>query len=1068
MDSDCACRHLNGFDLLLREVDAGGDMSITRRDFLEATAIGAAMAGVPGLLTPATAAAASGPGNCAAFGLPPVRQRAMFRWWWPGGYITPEEIEREVNAMADAGFGGFEIADVRDGLSVPMDPKLYGWGTARWVAGVERALEVAYRRGMKADITIGAHWPTGMPGVTPDHPAAAKELVHGAAVLEGGERFHAALPVSNVPVTGASMHPTPPTVTPQLVALQAWRQAGAQGDTVVLDPASCIDLTARVVDGTLDWTVPADGTWHLLAFWMRGTAQIQNMFAMNKKTSMLADPVPYVVDVYGKEGAQACIDYWEQHLLPPRTRQLLRRIGGCFFEDSLELNAVKEWSYSLPAEFQARRGYELLPYLPLMAVARGGSGPAFGGPGRAPPYALAGVESERFEHDLSKTLTEMYALNRVKRLSDWAATLGMGMRVQCAGLAASYATVPEGDNGDDIDSFSGKAAARDIGGHKLLSDEAATFIGGQSSVANWLLLLFMLQRDYAGGVNQVVLHGFSYADSPGATWPGFSAFGRAIGEDWGPRSPHWRQAGEVSGYLARLQRVLQAGRSQADVAVIGGVGGGGASGPPDRRGGSSLGEQLRHAGYTSHTIAEDLLTHPKAVVRNQRLAPEGAAYRALIVAAAASREDATATRLLEYARAGLPIILIGEAPADVPGLQQLEARRATLHSAYAQLAQYRNVVRVADEAAALAALPATGLKPALGYSKVSRVLGLMREAGRTNYYYFLNDTDADNALSVSLRGTGTPLRINLWDGTVEPVPLYAQQDGRTEIPLRFRGSEAIVLALTSDPALCTPPAAHATASDAELCYVNGKLAVRATGAGRYGALLGDGTAASVEVEAVAAPRELANWSLSVESWAPGASATETRKSTIEVALPALTAWTNIPALHAVSGIGRYRTTANVPAVGPGQGLWLELGAVGGTYRVLVNGKPLPPGNQFYPRLDIGRYLKAGDNTIEVEIGTTLNNVLLANHITSHFGPPPGAGGPPGAATPPGVDRAPAPLNPDPTLRTPTGAVWGAPQGGRDGGMSPGAGDPGGARSQQDYGLLGPVRLVPYRVVELQA
>ena len=140
-------------------------MSITRRDFLEATALGAALTGAPGLRRSVAAAAARGPGTCAAFGLPPVRQRAMFRWWWPGGYITPEEIEREVNAMADAGFGGFEIADVRDGLTVPMDPKLYGWGTARWVAGVERALEVAYRRGMKADITIGAHWPKRCTGI---------------------------------------------------------------------------------------------------------------------------------------------------------------------------------------------------------------------------------------------------------------------------------------------------------------------------------------------------------------------------------------------------------------------------------------------------------------------------------------------------------------------------------------------------------------------------------------------------------------------------------------------------------------------------------------------------------------------------------------------------------------------------------------------------------------------------------------------------------------------------------------------------------------------------------------
>jgi hypothetical protein len=998
----------------------------------------------------------------------------MFRWWWPGAYVTPEQIEREVRAMADAGFGGFEIADVRDGLTVPLDPKRYGWGTTRWVASVQRALEVAYRRGMKADITLGAHWPTGMPGITPDHPAAAKELVYGAAIVAGGGHYRATLPVSSLPVTGASMHPVPPAVTPQLVALQAWRQVDTQGGTVVLDPATRIDLTARVVDGRIEWTAPAQGTWHLLAFWMRGTAQIQNMFAMNKKTSMLADPVPYVVDVYGKEGAQACIDYWEQHLLPPRTRTLLRRIGSCFFEDSLELNAVQEWSCSLPAEFQARRGYDLLPCLPLLATNRGSSGPLFGDSPVPAPYALAGIDSERFEHDFSKTLTEMYALNRVKRLSDWAATLGMGMRVQCAGLAAAYATVPEGDNGDNIDSFSGKAAARDIGGHKLLSDEAATFIGGQSGVANWRLLLFMLQRDYAGGVNQVVLHGYSYADAPGATWPGFSAFGRAIGEDWGPRNPHWQQADEVSGYIARLQRVLQAGRSRADVAVLAGAGGGGSDGPRGRRSESSLGELLRHAGYTSHMITEDLLTHPKALVQNGRLAPDGAAYRALIVTAERSREDATAIRLLEYARAGLPLILIGEMPQDVPGLQQLDARRQMLRTALTALADYSNVVRVADEAAALRALSGADVHPALGFSKVSRVLGLVREDERTNYHYLLNDTDADNALTVSLRGTGTPLRINLWDGTVEPVAVYTQEDGRTQIPLAFRGSEAIVLALTTDPALCATPAVHAIASDAELCYVNGRLAVRAPVAGRYSARLSDGQDASVVIDTVDPPRELRHWSLRAESWVPGAGAVETDKTTIDVDLPSLKAWTAIPELHDASGVGRYRTTLDVAGIGEGRGAWLDLGVVGGTYRVYVNGRRLPPGNQFHPRIDISAYLRRGSNTIEVEVGTTLNNVLLAHNITSNFGPPPGVGGIPGAPPPQGARNdppaggAPEPPASDATLRKPTGAAWGAPLAVRNSGMSPGAGDPGGIRHQQEYGLIGPVRFIPYQLAELRA
>lgn len=95
--------------------------------------VAAASAGaVVQLLYTCTArAGATSAAQCDPFALPEPAQRPMFRWWWPGGAIEFDQIEREVNAMADAGFGGFEIADVRDGTRVPMDPKVYGWGGAR-------------------------------------------------------------------------------------------------------------------------------------------------------------------------------------------------------------------------------------------------------------------------------------------------------------------------------------------------------------------------------------------------------------------------------------------------------------------------------------------------------------------------------------------------------------------------------------------------------------------------------------------------------------------------------------------------------------------------------------------------------------------------------------------------------------------------------------------------------------------------------------------------------------------------------------------------------------------------
>ncbi|MFO1468439.1 MAG: hypothetical protein U1F35_18675 [Steroidobacteraceae bacterium] len=38
--------------------------------------------------------------------------------------------------IADAGFGGFEIADVRDSVTDPIDPRTQGWGSPAWMAAI--------------------------------------------------------------------------------------------------------------------------------------------------------------------------------------------------------------------------------------------------------------------------------------------------------------------------------------------------------------------------------------------------------------------------------------------------------------------------------------------------------------------------------------------------------------------------------------------------------------------------------------------------------------------------------------------------------------------------------------------------------------------------------------------------------------------------------------------------------------------------------------------------------------------------------------------------------------------
>ncbi|TPV60877.1 hypothetical protein FJ444_04450 [Aestuariibacter sp. GS-14] len=936
--------------------------------------------------------------------LPVPSERPRIRWWWPGGYIDPVQIDKEVKSMAEAGFGGFEIADVRDGVNVPMDPKRYGWSTDRWIAGVDAALEAAIKYNIKADITLGAHWPTGIPGVTPNHRAAAKELVYSEVVIQAGESFSAPIPKPAHVPSGLHMSTPQPLIIPELICALAFKQSGMQVTSVELDPQSMVDVTSKIADQSLTWQAPDKDTWHLLFFWMQGTGQTQNLFDRAIVTSMLADPIPYAVDIYGVAGTQVCIDFWENRLLSQKTKSMLRQIGGDFFEDSLELKAVKHWSPDLPATFEANRGYEIYPYLPLLAEPAENNwefGPGMNKP-KVKLFVLKEIDTDQFESDFQHTLTEMYALNRIRALSEWAKTLGMGMRAQCSGLAATYCSTPEGDNGDTIDSFSAKAAARDIGGHKVLSDEAATFVGGQAHVADWKLLTFMLQRDFAGGVNQVVLHGYSYADSPDARWPGFSAFGRAIGNDWGPRSPLWTHAGDTTAYLARLQSILQSGLSQADVAVL----------DPTERGdvafnvgreGSEFGEMLRKAGYTRHHVTEDLLSHPNAIVEKGVLTPLGAGYKALLVMPAMQYANATLKRLVDYVENGLPVIFIGQQPSLTP-----------------ELSAHENVKQAMDFTMAIAMLNSVSVIPSVGFSREARIMPVLRRDGTNTHYYLLNDSDAPVALTVSLAGTGSVVMRNLWQNRMYTLPDSKVADGRVEIALNFAPNEAKVLSM------------------------------------------GEQELAAAEIFPVATGDVLATindpWMVELEAWGPGATPTRTNKVKQTLTLPSLRAWHEIPQIGLASGIAKYKSFLSLPSDLPEKSDYLlDLGRVGGSCRLWVNQQRVWSLAPFSLQFDIAGLLQKGKNVIEVEVATTLNNQLLKMGEKAIFGLP-GMTMPTAAFSElwqPQVDASP--------VQPPKGEYLGAPilseNKGPGPSMAPGAGNPGGERSTQVYGLIGPVRLL---------
>ncbi len=905
------------------------------------------------------------------FASPGREVQPRLRWWWPGAHVDHEELVREVHEIADAGFGGVEIADVYDSVHEPMDPEVYGWGTDRWNEAVAVVLEAANERGLVVDITIGPHWPSTVPTIVPDDPAAAQEVTFGQTIVKGGQTYSGELPEPILPPSGVSRgNPEPPLTTHVLRVLAvACAGACATEGTATLDADSVTDVTDRAGDGRIDWTAPSGADWVLLPIYRRPTGQIVNMYDRNSMNSPVTSPQSYVVDHFGRAGAQAVIDYWEGVLLTPRVRALLAEVGGSIFEDSIEIKNTQYWTPGLLEEFEARRGYSIEPYLPILMNRTRESFR------RAAEAAFTFGDTdldERIRHDWDHTLNELWFENRLEPLRSWTESLGMRYRNQGYGttvdviLSAALTGQPEGESlgfGDNVDQYRALASGRDMGGGEKLSDEMGAFFGAYDTL--WTTeMIPTLSRNFAAGVNELYLHGYAYADAPGAQWPGFAAFETAFAEPWNAQQPTWAHIQDVTGYMARTQLVLRQGRNTVDVAYL--------RQELDRRGGYPEDPTLLRAGYSVGYLSPAVLELPSANVTDGQLAPDGPAYRALLVVDDPAIPLTAANRLLELARQGLPIIFAGAAPETVPGLLDHEGRSRALRDVVAELLAEPSVKQVPAESDLLDALAGAGIEPAVHYGEPADLLNVHRRVGTTNFYYLYNNADEAVARSVDFVGTGRPFLLDGWTGVIRPIAAFSRTDRGVEVEVSLAPGEATIVAVSSGQALGRAPGEGASDTTAD-------------------ELVDDGRRPE--------PLTLDEWTLSVEAWGPGESASETSKVRLEeIRLDGLRPWTAIEGLEHVSGLGTYSTTFDVDGGGTaGHGASLDLGRTVDTVRIRVNGQVVGPVNLMNPVVDIGPYLTAGTNTLEVEVATSLANRLLEARPELAAGSPrpPGSGGAPG-------------------------------------------------------------------------
>ncbi|MBC7269939.1 MAG: alpha-L-rhamnosidase, partial [Streptomyces sp.] len=663
----------------------------------------------------------------------------------------------------------------------------------------------------------------------------------------------------------------------------------------------------------------------------------------------------------------------------------------------------------------------LLPYLPVLVLDNSNQ-----------VFAFEAQLTRQIRKDFWDTVSDLFNRHHLRALRDWSHSLGMSLRSQPYGLqtdaiaSAAVLDIPEGESlgFKNLDDYRCLAGGRDMAGNTVLSCEAGAYNGSAYSTT-WDRFLRTMGGTYAAGVNQTVVHGFSYATVPGVAWPGFAAFSpyngaSGYGESWGPRQPTWDHMPDIAGYLGRVHRVLQTGTVRADVAVFRQTGysatGIGASWF------TSTGIPL---GWTHQFLSGPLLDLPSATVARGRLAPDGPAYKALFVetdffyGSTPTLTVDDARKILALAEAGLPVVMLGafdEAlTPGVPAAGDTDRLRAIV----ARLLALPHVEHIIDKTAVGDALARLGIVPDVRHATASTLLNAHRATPEADFYYFCNGKHAETVKppvaaidhDVTLRrtngGATVPYLLDPWTGEAVRIARYTRDGDDFTVRLALQPGQATIVAL-GRPGLFGDRHGnrpYAVATDAErLLFTSRGLTLRATTAGTYTTRLSQGRTVTTTVPAVPEPITPTRWELEAEDWQPGATATRTERTRRTLTLDTLLPWSRIPELADSAGVGLYRTTVRLPnGWDASHGALLELGQVSDTCRVTVNGVPMPPVDRIHPVVDLGPALRRGTNVIEVEVATPLIN----------------------------------------RLRVAQPAVFGAV-------------------ARQDHGLVGPVRLVPYR------
>lgn len=689
-----------------------------------------------------------------------------------------------------------------------------------------------------------------------------------------------------------------------------------------------IDITSEMKpDGTISWTPPA-GNWIILRLGYSLTGH-RNGPASPEATGL-------EVDKLSADHVNAYFNnYLDQYkdatggLMGPRGLQYM-------ITDSWEAG-VQNWTDNMISEFRNRRGYDMIPWIPVLS-------------GHIVESAEA---SDKFLWDFRRTIGDLTAENHYDQLTTilkergmkryteshegGRAFIGDGMEVKrTAAIPMSATWTPGFTDGIPGEVSAGaKADVREsasvahIYGQKLVAAESLTAIG---TAWAWSpeTLKPTADMELSNGLNRFVIHCSVHQPVndkiPGL---GLGPFGQ-----WFTRHETWAEmALPWTTYLARSSYMLQQGTFVADVVYFYGE---------DNNITALFGDKLPDIpeGYNWDFVNADALMNILSVKNGKIITPSGMSYCLLALDSNCMQMSLPVLKKIrDMVESGA--MVTGPKPVMTPSLSDNQDEFQSIVEELWAVDEGETTIGTGKVYTGLPiseVLNALSIKPDFTYSKPradTRLLFVHRKLGKTDFYWVNNRNNRTEDVEAKFRIEGKSAEI--WypeTGMIEQAS-YDIAGGVTTVPLHLAPNDAVFVVFRE----------------------------KAKGSSRV-----IGRPVEEELATVTGP-----WTLSFQP---------DRGAPAQVTMETLTAWNENadPGIKYFSGTATYTNKINVPAewLNEGKQLWLDLGNVKNLAEILINGESLGIVWKTPFRVNVTEALKEGENTLEIKVVNLWVNRLIGD------------------------------------------------------------------------------------------